>query len=589
MPPPAPPTATGTDPQHRRIRRVAAACLIFGAFGFAAILARTLVLQLAPPPRLEALGPTGATEHPLRGRRASLLDRHGRVLAVTRPATRLFADPALVEDPGSFAERVAYPLGYDPATLARALARRPDSRYVVIDHDLGPERLKTLRRLGWPGAMPGLATETWLVRAYPHGELAGQLLGFAGFDGDGLEGLERAFEARLQPAPGHLALRRDVRGRALRAETSRYHPPHDPAPVRLAIDAVIQAGAETILAEVLERYRAEAAQLIVMDPHTGQVLAMVNQPGFDPGHLAEARPADWRNRCVTDLFEPGSTFKPLVWAAAVEAGRARPGEPIDCTESGFYVTPRGRRLRDTRGHGVMSFAEVLVHSSNIGMAIVAQRMGHSELRRAVRRFGFGRRTGSGLPGEARGLITPPDRWNHYSQTSVPMGQEVAATPLQITRAFCALANGGLLVDPIIRAPAEGTSPPPPVYERVLSPAVADLTRRVLRQVMTEGTGRRAQSERYAMFGKSGTAQVADPEGGGYLPDRYIASFVAGAPAEDPAIVVGCFVHAPDPEIGYYGGLVAGPAVRRVVEKTLAHLGYPPEGDGGSPVAAAAEP
>ena len=208
------------------------------------------------------------------------------------------------------------------------------------------------------------------------------------------------------------------------------------------------------------------------------------------------------------------------------------------------------------------------------MAIVGQRMGATAMYQAVRRFGFGDPTYSGLPGESRGIVNPVQKWNHYSVTSVPMGQEIAATPIQLVRAFSVFANDGLIPKPRIRLSTADRAARP-IYQRVLSENTARRTRQVLRRVVTEGTGQRAESRQYAIFGKTGTAQIPDPTGGGYLEDQFVASFIGGAPVEDPCLVVGCFIHRPDRSKGYYGGTVAAPAVRQVMEQTLPYLGVPP--------------
>ena len=419
-----------------------------------------------------------------------------------------------------------------------------------------------------------MATQPRLVRDYPYGPLAGQVIGFVGFDGDGLEGLERRFNEPLAGTPGALRYLRDSARRPLWVERTSYQPSTHGQSIRLSLDAAIQSIAQEQLLAACQRYAAAAGQMIVMDPHTGQILAMANYPFFDPTEFSQAKPDDRRNRCVTDVFEPGSTFKAFIWAKATEAGMARPDEIIDCTESGYYVSPKRRALRDAHAHGRITWDEVLVKSSNIGMAIVGQRMGIKPLHDAVRSFGFGSKTGSRLPGEVAGIVNPLRRWNHYSETSVPMGQEVAVTAIQLARAFCAIANSGYLVTPTILAPSPASTDEP-IYERVLDPDAARYTRRVLRRVVTEGTGRKANSPRYEIFGKTGTAQVPDRQNGGYLDKQYVASFVAGAPVDHPRLVVVCAIHRPDPAQGYYGGTVAAPAVMGVIEQSLAYLGVPP--------------
>jgi cell division protein FtsI/penicillin-binding protein 2 len=459
-------------------------------------------------------------------------------------------------------------MGYDPAWVERTINERLHTRYAVIDPALSDERIERFAGLD----IPGLAIQSRLIRDYPQGPIAGQVVGFVGMDGKGLEGLELTYDKALVGSPGRLRYWRDTRRRPLWVRQDGYQPPADGQAVRLSLDVTISAIAEQELAATCEQYEARAGEMIVMHPVTGEILAMANWPPSDPRDGGNSDADTRRNRSVTDAFEPGSTFKPFVWAAALELGLARPEELIDC-HNGFYVSPKGRRLRDAHGFGRLTWEQVLIKSSNIGMAIVGQRMGNTKLHDAIRAFGFGSRPGSPLPGETAGIVNPIGSWTHYSETSVPMGQEVAVTALQLIRAFAPLANGGLMVTPTL-TPYDEPTDAPPIYERVLSRRVADHTRDVLRRVVTEGTGRKADSPQYAIFGKTGTAQVADTENGGYLEDKYNAVFICGAPFDDPQIIVLCAIHEPDKTKGYYGGTVAAPAARAVVEQTLTYMAVP---------------
>jgi len=533
---------------------------------FVGIGARVAQLQIAPSPQIEQRLDGQYGRIPMIARRGAIVDVRGRPLAITSLATRLFIDTKLIDHPMGFGETVGNELGYDPVAVDRAIGRNPHGRFIVIDHRMDKAAQQRLADLD----LPGLATQRWPARDYPHGVRAGQLLGGVGREGDGLEGIELSYNAQLDGREGRLRYLRDVARAPMWVDHVDYRPPRDGMPVRLSIDLFVQAIAEDALKAACEQFEAEAGQVIVMNPWTGEVLAMANWPAYDPATISKTPPEVRRNRCVTDAFEPGSIFKPFVWAVATERNAANPKELIDCTTSGVYVSPRGRRLRDSHAVGEVTWAEVLIHSSNIGMAIVAQRMGETELYQAVKRFEFGQPTGSDLPGESPGIVNPRRQWNHYSVTSVPMGQEIAATPLQMVRAFCAITNGGTLVTPTIVPPddrrldARG--------HEVLSLAAAEQTRDVLRRVVTEGTGTRADTERYAVFGKTGTAQSPDLVNGGYLDKKYVASFIGGAPFEAPQVVVGCFVRHPNAEKGYYGSQVAAPVVSRVIDETLTYLG-----------------
>ena len=530
-----------------------------------AVLVRVGQLQLRPTERIRELIDSQRSSAKLLARRGNLLDRQGRVIAATRTASRLFVDPLLIEDPNTFSEHVGYGLGYDPASIEKRIDGSASQRYVVIDQQLSAQREALLKDLD----LSGLETEARLVRDYPQGTLAGQLIGFVGLDGRGLEGLELALDPLLLGTDGSMRYWRDSRRRPLWVRQGNYQPPADGRAITLSLDLVVQTFAEKALSQACQEYGAPSGQMIVMDPFTGEMLAMANFPCFAPDDGGNGEADLRRNRCVTDVFEPGSVFKPFVWSAATEAGLARPEEQIDCRQ-GFWVSPKGRRLHDAHGYGLLTWEYVLVKSSNIGMATVGLRLGARRMHTAVRAFGFGTGTDSGLPGEVNGLVNPVDTWTHYSVTSVPMGQEIAVTALQLVRGFCAFANGGMLVTPTIRRLSDGREQV--VYDRILSARTANITRRALRRVVTDGTGRKAKPSVYQIFGKTGTAQVPGP--GGYLPDRYTAVFVCGAPVDNPRIVVACVIHRPDKSKGYYGGTVAAPAAVRVVDQTLAYMGVP---------------
>lgn len=566
---------------RRRCLAVGAVVAVMLSGSMLALLGRVLQLQLDPSPRIAELLDSQSTVAEVAARRGTLLDRSGRVIAATRVAHRLFVDPLLIVERPTFSDRVAHELGYDAVAIEKALHRRPESRYIVIDERIDDARLAAVRAAD----IPGLAVEPYLVRDYPQEDLAGQLVGFVGVDNHGLEGVERDLNPALDGEAGRFRVVRDARGRRMWFDPAGYEANRDGSPQRLSIDLTLQSIAQRELGAAVKKYGAKSGQMVIMDPWTGEILAMALYPTFNPGAFRDSEPEDRRNRAVTDVFEPGSIFKPIVWAALTARGVVNPDERIDTTEAGYYISPQGRALRDTRGHGVLTWDEVLIESSNIGMFIAAQRIDVASLHAIVRAFGFGSTTGSGLPGEQPGLVNPVRRWNHYSQSSVPMGQEIAVTALQMVRAFCALATDGAMPTPTIHAVDENAASYAVVREKVLPVGAAEHTRRVLRRVVEEGTGRRADSKLYDVFGKTGTAQLPDLDNGGYFQDRYVSSFVGGAPAGAPRLVIGCFIHEPDREIGHYGGTVAGPAVKRTLEQSLLYLEVPPTTEEGEAVPA----
>ena len=540
------------------------------------LLGRVAQLQRTPDPRVVERLERQQSNASLLARRGAILDRRGRPLAHTRVTHRLFVDPALIADHGTFSQEAAARLGpaADPLLIDQAIAERPGSRYVVIDTAIPDAHVAAAERAA--SALPGLAVERRLTREHPQGTAAAQVIGFTDHEGIGREGLEATLNAHLLGSRGNRPVLRDARRRPLWPVGEGYTPQRDGDSARLTLDLNLQRLAERLLAETVAKFNAESAQLVALDPVTGDILVLANVPLFDPEQPRTRDGADrWRNRCVTDAFEPGSVMKPMVWAAAIQLGYAAPDELFDTTTRGWWKPTRGPVLRDAHPHGELSWDGVLIVSSNIGMALVAERMGRPQLHGILEDFGFGRSTGSGLPGEIAGLLRPLKSWSWTDLTRLPMGQGIAVTPLQMTHAFGAIAADGLLVPPRIRLD-DADAARPKIPTRILTTDIARHTRQILRRVVTEGTGRKAQDDRYQLFGKTGTAQLPDLENGGYLENGYVSSFIAGAPLETPRLVVGCFVHKPDKSIAHYGGVVAAPIVRDFMTQALHYLGVEPD-------------
>jgi len=588
---------TGTEPVDRvgRWSRVALA-------GLSLLLAGTLVrvaqLQAAPEaglrPHLEPRA-SNAVRPALRGR---LLDRRGQIVALSVPSKRLFVDPQHLReqwhdggvDPlGSVAMRLGRATGLDATALAMRLRERVDSRYVVLADPLEPWQADAVAALD----IPGVGLESGLVRHRPFGDLAASLVGRVGWTGEGDDarphsgqsGAEARHEVRLRHREGSIGFRRDARGRTLEVFEGGFVPPEDGDDVRLSIDMVVQAAAEASLSEAIERSNAAGGQVVVVDLVDGGLLAVVDlirpeagRDGAASDPLRREDPALARPRAVTDPYEPGSTFKPFVWAYAVELGVVDPDEVLQTPSAAPLVLRDGRsarRIRDVRYYGPSSWRKVLVKSLNTGMAIVSQRMSDAQMQECLRRFGFGTATGCGLAGESAGIVTPASDWKRlYSQISVSFGQEIGVTAMQMLRAFAVLCGDGTLPTLHFGTPPDWTRP-----EVVVSPRTARIAREAMEQVMLEGTGRKARSDRYRIFGKSGTAQLVRADGGGYHEDRYRSSFIGAAPFERPRIAVICVVDDPDKEAvpeAYGGGALAGPVVRDVIDATLDHLGVPPD-------------
>lgn len=575
----------GTFEQRRARRTLTVGRSIMAVLTVAmlGLLGRVVQLQARPSPMIAELRDTQMSTAELAAMRGALTDRSGRILAATRVAHRLFCDPLFIQDRSTFIETIAYTLGYSPEEMVDMEIRmsgRSGTRYVLLDDRMTDEQVAKFHA----AEIPGIYLEPVVVRDYPQGALAGTLLGFVGHEGDGLEGLERHWEDRLHATPGRYEFLRDSRRRAMWLEGGTYEPYQDGENVRLSIDAVIQGIAERELAKAIAAHTPEGGeltgQLIVMQPHTGEILAIATYPSYDPSDFQAVEDAQRRNRPITDLFEPGSIFKPFVWAGLTEMGAARPEELVDTSSGGFWLMPNGRTLRDANPHGICSWHDVLVYSSNIGMARIALRRDIHDVYDIMTSFGFGERTGVDLPGEVRGLLRMHDNAGaqSYSHGSWPMGQEVAVTGMQLVRAMSVLANGGVMVTPRIEAlnPYLDEDGPGVIPQRVISERSARLTLDAMRDsvVNDHGTGRHASSPFYDIFGKTGTAQLPDFENGGYMDDGFASSFLGGAPSDSPRLVVGCFVIGTKRASGHYGGLVSAPAVRNVIEQSLLYLGVP---------------
>ncbi len=567
-----------SDRQSLRIKRMALAGLACLLLAFGGLFARVLELKIHPPPQLQTTAGDPFATFPELGRRGDLLDRAGRIIATSSVGYRLFVDPQEVEDPQTIAVDIAHLIGGDPAEYDRAIIERDDRRYVVLSHLLDDGQVEAMRQ----ASMRGVGLEPRLVRNYTSNEVGNILIGKVGFEHSGQAGMEHRFNEELIPVDGRLTYLKDARGAPLWIEPAGYLARNDGDDIRLSLDLVVQEIAERNLREAVEQYNAGGGRAVVLDPRTGELLALcdmlrdrTNEEQFTDDPAREIHPSLGRNRCATDPYEPGSTFKPFIWSVATEMGKARLEEILPTPAGGPHITSRGRVIRDVKYYGPVSWETVLVKSMNSGMAIVGERFTQRELQQALARWGFGQRTGAALPGESAGIVTEPRKWNHHTQTSVPMGHEIAITPLQMVQAFSAFCRDGTMVDLRLTA-VQDDEDRIPLIRRAIAPETARLTRYTMRKVMTDGTGRQSQSERYQLFGKSGTAQLPIRGGGGYHEDRYVASFIAGAPLNQPRLIVLVVLDDPDRRIHHYGGVVAGPAARDIMDEALGYLGVPPD-------------
>ncbi|QOJ01415.1 MAG: penicillin-binding protein 2 [Phycisphaeraceae bacterium] len=565
------------------------------------------------------------------------------VLARAGEAEAVGAGPEGVPDRGALGPEIASGLGVEPAVAegeADGGGKVPARliRYAPLSGVLNDAQVSAFRSRSWEG----LWLERVPVREYPGGVSVASLVGKVGVDANGTIGAERALSGVLEGEAGRVVYVRDAAGRPLWIRPGDVSPARHGSDVRLSIDLEIQRIALEELTRGVEESDAAGGRCVVMDPATGEILAMLDvlrpvpdavaypfvrvrgggaggperglppQPEFvadrryrvieeDAGRLRH--PALGKNRCVESVYEPGSTFKPFVWALITEAGLRRPEEVVS-TENGSWVTSYGREIKDVKGLSQQTWTDVLINSSNIGMGKSAEKMGFGAMREGVLRWGFGRPTGIGLGGEGAGLVQQAGLWKITTQHSVAFGNEVAVTPIQMARAFCAFARSGEMsgtIPPARILAADGEDVRGDVLFRVISPRVAGLTRVALEQVaknMEASLARRSPGEkewRYRMFGKSGTSKIAigkPPEGfrlprgvRGYYEKQYVSSFIGAGPTERPALVILVTIDDPGPKLTHtnqaYGALTAGPVVRRVMERSLTYLGTPTGGAGPS--------
>jgi cell division protein FtsI (penicillin-binding protein 3) len=556
-------------------QRIATTAILFAAV-FAALGARAVHLTIVQG---EALKQRAARQHeqavPLSASRGPIVDRYGEPLALSRESAAVYMRPRQWAAEPDTLRAVAHLLDLPQDVLReRASASSP---FVWLRRQVPLDRWSAIEDM----KLPGIGSEPARQRVYPHGELAGQVLGFTGVDGHGLEGVERALDAELRGEVEAMVVGHDARGRQFVLGEGWGSLPRAGAQIELTIDAALQRFAEAELERAVREQGARAGTLVALDPNTGEVLAMATVPRFDPNQVAASTADHWRNRAITDCYEPGSTFKAFLAAAALDAGVVRPTDRISC-ENGRWAVGN-RVIRDSHPHGILSFADVIAQSSNIGSAKVAERLGSERFGAALKRFGFGQTTKVDLPGEVPGLLRPVDRWGRIHLVTTAYGQGIAVTPLQLTRAFAAIANGGHLMRPYVVRRITGADGMPRYLGRpqsegeVMARHTAAAVTELLVRVTEEGTGKQARIDGFTVAGKTGTAQKVEARTGRYSSRDRMSSFVGFVPAEDPALVI--LVVIDSPRKATYGGVVAAPVFRAVAEYGLARRGVLPRGPG----------
>jgi cell division protein FtsI (penicillin-binding protein 3) len=498
-------------------------------------------------------------------RRGVIYDRAGHELAMSVMVDSAFAVPTEIPDLASTISLISRITKEDPREmLARCKAGKTFCWVVRKADTETAQRIEELH-------LKGIYFQKESKRFYPKRELAAQVLGYVGMDDEGLSGIEREFDEPLRGRPGSMLLSVDAR----RKKFDRIEKEPEPGEnVILTIDENIQYIAERELETAMQETHAVAGTVIVENPHTGEILALANRPTFNPNIPKEIKPEALKNRAVSDVYEPGSTFKVVTVSAALEEKVTRPDEVFDCQMGSIMIG--GMRIRDHKAYGLLPVSDIIANSSDVGAIKIALRLGEERFYKYIRAFGFGQQTGIELPGETRGLTKPLNRWSKVSIGAISMGQEIGISPLQLMGMVSTIANDGTWVAPrIVAASGQPQNTPQTVafqagpQRQVVSPLTAAQMRQMMQGVVLHGTGPKAQLEGYTTAGKTGTAQKVDPATGAYSKTKYVASFAGFGPINSPAITVAVIL---DSAVGLHqGGQVAAPVFHRVAQQTLEYL------------------
>ena len=537
-------------------------------------------------------------------RRGVLYDRNLRELAMTVQVDSIYASPAEIDDKQTAAHALAALVHTDPEdaqTTEEQIAGRLTSghNFAWVARRVTPEVAAAVKELIKSGTLKGIYLQKEFQRFYPDNEIAAQVLGYVGTDDNGLGGLEQKFEAQLHGVPGRMFTAMDARRKVMGSSEREPEPGQN---LVLTIDENIQFLAERALDHAMQRTQAANGTVVVQDVHTGQILALAIRPTFNPNISRRTTPELLRNHAVSDVYEPGSTFKLVTYAAALEQHVASPDDMIDC--QGGQITLAGRVIHDDksdRGLGRVTVTQALARSSDVAAVKLALKVGQDGFYRYIRDFGFGARSGAELPGETRGLLRPVSRWGASSIGSIAIGQEIAVTPLQLVSMVSTIANGGVYLPPHVLMPGQVEvtansqvnaaqraavalqatpfkpggdlpNPLPTGAHRVLSTLTAAQMRKMMESVVLYGTGKEAQLNGYSSGGKTGTAQKIDPATGLYSKTMHIASFAGIAPVNNPVIAVAVIIDSPKGD--YYGASVSAPVFAEVAQQILEYLGIP---------------
>ncbi|HBG27250.1 MAG: hypothetical protein A2Y10_12545 [Planctomycetes bacterium GWF2_41_51] len=509
-------------------------------------------------------------------KRGTILDCSGRILAASYVADTIFAEPRSIGDIRKIAKSLAEATDLSETEISKAILTSRNAGYapILTDTRLTESQRKEVLSLD------GIGLESKWKRYYPLGSVAAHVVGFTGTDGHGLAGLELGYDKILKGKLGGGSFYADAARRPVKLNSFEGFA-QDGCDVVLTIDAAIQEITRSALKKQVDEFQAQSGVALVIDPCTGAVLSLVSLPDFDPVTLKGADKESLGNHILCDPFEPGSIIKPVIAAWAIEAGAIRPNDIIFCENGSYRGKGFGTIGEYRQGYANLTISGILVHSSNIGMAKIGQKMGAEKLYEGLKLFGFGRKTGIDLPGEDSGLVWPLKFWTGYSVARVPFGHEISTTSLQMVNAFCVLANHGRpsklhLVKAVVNGKGNKIKlqEPPQTANFIISEKTARwVVEKAMVAVVEEGTGKKAAVDGRVVWGKTGTANIADKSRGGYDEENYVASFIGGCPAEEPKIVVLVSIRKPNRKLGkgYTGGSVAAPAAKEIIEQTMNYL------------------
>jgi cell division protein FtsI (penicillin-binding protein 3) len=556
----------GAETKQRAARRfVTRVTLVLAFFSLAAfsLVARAVHLQVLDK---EFLNQQADTRHlrteRISAHRGAITDRNGEPLAISTPVDSIWANPKEFAPAVDKIPLLARALGIDPQMLMRRITRSMDKEFLYLKRHLNPEQASDVLAL----QLPGINVQREYHRYYPASEVTGHVVGFTDIDDEGQEGLELAFNHWLAGESGAKRVLKDRLGRSIENVAS-IRPPHHGKELRTSIDLRLQYLAYRTLKSAIKTYGARSGSIVVLDVHTGEVLAMVNQPTYNPNDRSQFAAARYRNRAITDIFEPGSSIKPLVVAAALESGQYRPSSIVD-TSPGF-VTVGAKTIEDSRNLGRVSLTTILARSSNVGVTKLAMTLQPDQLWETMTQFGFGELTSSGFPGESAGMLTHFTHWQPISQATLAYGYGISVTPLQLAQAYAAIgANGVMRPVSLLAIDQAGEG------QQVISRETATAVRRMLEEVVRPGgTGTKASIDGYRVAGKTGTAWKF--AAGGYSEDKYISIFAGLAPASDPRLATVVVIDEPSGEL-YYGSDVAAPVFADVMSESLRLLAVAPD-------------